>query len=73
MYDFVSADSGISLTDAEKEALFYLMQGDTQAQVALRLGIKERSVNRRLESVRKKTNSKSTIEAVVYAIRNQLL
>jgi DNA-binding CsgD family transcriptional regulator len=73
MYDFVCADSSISLTKAEKEALHYLMQGDTQAQAAVRLGISERSVNRRLESVRRKTKCKSTIETVVFVLQNRLI
>jgi DNA-binding CsgD family transcriptional regulator len=73
MYRNASDDICIKLSKRECETLRLLIQGETQAQIANRLGISRRMVNRHIESLRKKTNTKSTIAAVAYAIRRGLI
>lgn len=71
MYKTVTKKS--VLTPRERTILEYLIQGETQGSIAFSLGITERIVNRHVSSIRKKTETKSTVAAVAVAIKRGLI
>ncbi len=64
---------GTELTADERRILSLLAAGHTFDQVAVRAGFSERTVRRRVESVRRTLGANTTIEAVVVAVRRRLV
>ncbi len=61
----------IALSPRELEIFHYLCQGDTQAEIAFRLGLARKTVNQYVSGLRKKTKTKSTIAAIAYIINQK--
>jgi DNA-binding CsgD family transcriptional regulator len=59
----------VTLSPREKQVFDLLCAGDSQAQIALRLGLARKTVNQYVAGLRKKTRTKSTIAAVAYLLR----
>ena len=57
------------LSCREQECLYLLSNGMTQKEIAHHLGVKLRTVEQQVASARKKLAAKTTIQAVVEAIR----
>lgn len=62
-------DAGKELTNRELEVLRLVVDGRTSAEIALRLGISCKTVEKHLEKIFKKMNVSSRVEAAVVAIR----
>lgn len=61
------------LSRRELQVVGLLAGGMSQKQAADHLGINERTINEYLRRARKKTKTKSSIAAVVYAITHKLV
>ena len=61
------------LTDREKEILLLICAGLTNSEIADRLALSKRTVDKHRENLLLKTQSKNTANLVVYAIKNGLL
>ncbi len=57
----------------ELAVLRLLAEGEALGPVARRLGMSERTVRRKVRSACAKVGCESTIEAIVWAVRNKLL
>lgn len=62
-------EAGKDLTTRELEVLRLVVDGKTSAEIALRLGISCKTVEKHLEKIFKKMNVTSRVEAAVVAIR----
>lgn len=58
----------VALSPREKQVFESLCDGDSQAQIAIKLGLARKTVNQYVAGLRKKTRTKSTIAAVAYII-----
>ena len=67
MYENVS-DYSISLSKRESEILELLIQGDTQEQIAVKIGVSRKMVSQTVANLRRKTGKKSTVSAVAFLI-----
>jgi DNA-binding NarL/FixJ family response regulator len=64
---------GVSLDRDEIRILRLLAEGETVDVVARRLGVSERTVRRKTRSTCDKVGCETTIEAIVWAVRHELL
>lgn len=62
-----------SPSDLDVEILRLLSKGYTTDAIARRLGVSERTVRRRLRAVADELGVRSSIEAVVFAVRTGLI
>ncbi len=60
------------LTSRELEVLVLICEGLSNYQIADRLFLSKRTIDKHRENILLKTNSKNTAELVVYAIRNRI-
>lgn len=58
------------LTEREKEILIYICQGLTNADIADKLKLSKRTVDKHRENLLLKTNSKNTASLVIFAVKN---
>lgn len=61
------------LTDREKEVLEYLCEGLTVPEIAAMLFLSSKTVETYRSALLKKTNSKNTINLVLFAIKNKIV
>ncbi|KIV62605.1 response regulator [Bacillus mycoides] len=61
------------LTEREKEILFELVKGLSNKEIAEALYISDKTVKIHINKIFKKLNVKSRSQAVIYAVRNQLV
>ncbi|MDM5153436.1 response regulator transcription factor [Bacillus sp. DX1.1] len=61
------------LTEREKEILFELVKGLSNKEIAAALYISDKTVKIHINKIFKKLNVKSRSQAVIYAVRNQLV
>ncbi|WP_163100250.1 response regulator [Peribacillus alkalitolerans] len=61
------------LTEREKEILFELVKGLSNKEIAEALFISDKTVKIHINKIFKKLNVKSRSQAVIYAVRNQLV
>jgi DNA-binding NarL/FixJ family response regulator len=66
-------DQPTSLTQRELEVLRFVVAGKTNKGIALELHISEKTIEKYLESIMRKLEVSSRVEAAVYAVRNGLL
>lgn len=62
-----------ALTQREKEVLRLLVEGNTNQRMALELQISEKTIEKYIESILRKLDVRSRVEAAVYAVRNDLV
>lgn len=62
-----------TLTQREMEVLQLLVDGNTNQRMALELQISEKTIEKYIESILRKLNVRSRVEAAVYAVRNDLV
>lgn len=65
--------SNDDLTEREKEILLFICKGLTNNEIADRLNLSKRTVDKHRENLLLKTQSKNTANLVVYAIKNGYL
>lgn len=65
----IQEERGLYLTGRQREVLDGLMEGLTQAQIGLRLGIRERSVRHHVDALKQRLGAASIGELVALAIR----
>lgn len=68
-----TTDSKIILTRREKDILSLICQGHSNQQIAGKLWISQRTVERHRANLLAKTDSKNSVSLVVYAIKNRLV
>lgn len=68
-----TADTGVALTDRERQVLSGVARGETSKMIAFDLGITERTVKAHLTSIFNKLGVDSRAAAVAVAIQNGLL
>jgi DNA-binding NarL/FixJ family response regulator len=78
MYDLVkelstSRQKTELLTEREKEVLFLISSGLSNQQIADKLHLSKRTVDKHRENILHKTQSKNTAELIMFAIRNGLI
>jgi DNA-binding NarL/FixJ family response regulator len=61
------------LTEREDEILLLICKGLTNNEIADRLGLSKRTVDKHRENLLQKTHSKNTANLVIYAIKNGLM
>jgi len=61
------------LTEREDEILLLICKGLTNNEIADRLGLSKRTVDKHRENLLQKTQSKNTANLVIYAIKNGLM
>jgi len=61
------------LTDRENEILLLICKGLTNNEIADRLGLSKRTVDKHRENLLQKTQSKNTANLVIYAIKNGIM
>jgi DNA-binding NarL/FixJ family response regulator len=61
------------LTEREDEILLLICKGFTNNEIAERLGLSKRTVDKHRENLLQKTQSKNTANLVIYAIKNGLM
>ncbi|HSO87567.1 MAG TPA: response regulator transcription factor [Draconibacterium sp.] len=61
------------LTERESEILLLICKGLTNSEIAERLGLSKRTVDKHRENLLMKTQSKNTANLVIYAIKNGYL
>jgi DNA-binding NarL/FixJ family response regulator len=61
------------LTEREDEILLLICKGFTNNEIADRLGLSKRTVDKHRENLLQKTHSKNTANLVIYAIKNGLM
>jgi len=66
----ISEANSASMTTREKEILHYFCQGLTVSEIATKLFISAKTIEAHRSALLKKTNSKNTINLVLYAIKN---
>ncbi len=59
------------ITERETEILFYICKGLSNAEIARKLTISKRTVDKHRENLLQKTQSKNTANLVIYAIKNK--
>ena len=59
------------ITERETEILFYICKGLSNAEIAKKLTISKRTVDKHRENLLQKTQSKNTANLVIYAIKNK--
>jgi two-component system, NarL family, response regulator DegU len=62
-----------NLTKREMEVLTLVVEGKTNREIGLALGISEKTVEKHLDGVFGKLNVSSRVEAAVYAVREELV
>lgn len=62
-----------ALTQREMEVLRLLVDGNTNQRMALELQISEKTIEKYIESILRKLDVRSRVEAAVYAVRNDLV
>lgn len=67
------AETDIKLTKREKEVLQYVCKGLSNQEIAEKLFISYRTVERHRTNIINKTNSKNIIEVIIYTIKNNLI
>ncbi|MDE6499818.1 MAG: response regulator transcription factor [Rikenella sp.] len=71
--DSSAASDEASLSDREREILLLICKGLTNYEIADRLFISKRTVDKHRANILEKTNCKNTANLVVYAIKNGLV
>jgi DNA-binding NarL/FixJ family response regulator len=66
-------DSYDGLTEREREVLTHIAEGETNREIALKLTIAAKTVDRHCENIMQKLNLHSRTELVKYAIRKNLI
>ena len=61
------------LTEREDEILLLICKGLTNNEIADRLGLSKRTVDKHRENLLQKTQSKNTANLVIYAIKNDIM
>ena len=61
------------LTEREKEVLLHISSGHSNQQIADKLHLSKRTVDKHRENILHKTQSKNTAELIMFAIRNGLI
>jgi DNA-binding NarL/FixJ family response regulator len=64
---------GKELSVREQETLEQIVQGKTNQEIALKLGISEKTVEKYITTIFTKLNVTSRVEAAVYAVRERLI
>ncbi|MBN2636051.1 MAG: response regulator transcription factor [Prolixibacteraceae bacterium] len=64
-------DEITDITERETEILFYICKGLSNAEIARKLTISKRTVDKHRENLLQKTQSKNTANLVIYAIKNK--
>ena len=59
------------ITERETEILFYICKGLSNLEIAKKLSISKRTVDKHRENLLQKTQSKNTVNLVIYAIKNK--
>jgi DNA-binding NarL/FixJ family response regulator len=59
------------ITERETEILFYICKGLSNTEIAKKLSISKRTVDKHRENLLQKTQSKNTANLVIYAIKNK--
>ncbi len=62
-----------NLTPREKEVLQYFCKGFTVTEIAAKLFVSVKTIETHRSALLKKTNSKNTINLVLYAIKNKIV
>lgn len=65
--------STTGLTDREQEVLFHICKGLSNQEIADKLFLSKRTVDKHRENLLSKTNSKNTAGLVMYAVKHQLV
>lgn len=68
-----SAKQNTDLSDREIEILIYICKGFSNQEIADKIFISKRTVDKHRENILQKTQSKNTAELVVYAIKNGII
>jgi DNA-binding NarL/FixJ family response regulator len=58
------------ITQREKDILYYICKGFSNAEIAQKLGISKRTVDKHRENLLQKTESRNTANLVTYAIKH---
>lgn len=58
------------ITQREKDILYYICKGFSNVEIAQKLGISKRTVDKHRENLLQKTQSKNTANLVTYAVRH---
>lgn len=66
-------DSYDGLTEREREVLVHIAEGETNREIANKLGISVKTVDRHCENIMSKLNLHSRTELVKYALRKNLI
>ena len=66
-------DSRDELSEREIEVLNHLCQGLTNAEIADKIFISQRTVEGHRANLLKKTNTKNTVQLIMFAIKNELI
>ncbi|HOO42207.1 MAG TPA: response regulator transcription factor [Bacteroidales bacterium] len=61
---------GDDITEREKDILYYICKGFSNAEIAHKLGISKRTVDKHRENLLQKTQSRNTANLVTYAIKH---
>lgn len=69
----VAPEASVVLTEREREALLWSIEGKTACEIAMLLGVSDRTVNFHLANVTKKLNSVNKVQAASKAIALGLL
>lgn len=75
MVSWVRGDEreGLKLTSREMEVLRHVVSGKTNQNIAVELGISEKTIEKYMEAIFAKLNVASRVEAAVYAVREGLV
>jgi DNA-binding NarL/FixJ family response regulator len=63
---------GLQLSSREKEVLLHLCKGFSVSEIAEKLFLSAKTIESHRSTLLKKTNTKNTINLVLYALKNQL-
>ena len=69
----VSGTSELLITRRESEILKLISEGHTNQEIAEKLFISRRTVEKHRENLLQKTNSKNTASLIIFAFKNQII
>ncbi|MFB2549682.1 transcriptional regulator VisN [Ensifer soli] len=67
------SDRDFDLTEREVECLSWIAEGKTSDEIAMILGISRNTINNYITSIMRKTQTKTRVEAIAFAVRNNLV